>query len=169
MATFKSIEQLRAIIARNKTGVRIVGDPVEPVAPGTTKAKRQRKPKAQPEQPVVPVRHILTLPMPPSANRYWRNYKGVTVISDEARAYKRDAAEIIKALHVTPAQGPLAAYLVFYFARRGADLDNRIKVALDSMNGLCYIDDKQVDEIHAKRRYDSRRPRVEIVIETVIE
>ena len=38
----------------------------------------------------------LVLPSPPSANRYWRSFvpragtRAITVVSDEAKAYKRD-------------------------------------------------------------------------------
>lgn len=33
------------------------------------------------------------------------------------------------------------------------DLDNYVKLVLDALNGLCYVDDGQVVEIHASKNY----------------
>lgn len=47
----------------------------------------------------------------------------------------------------------LKAEIVFHFAtKRRSDLDNFLKVTLDSLvqNGLC-LDDEQFDELHIKR------------------
>lgn len=39
----------------------------------------------------------------------------------------------------------------FYGLDVRSDLDNAIKLALDAMNGIIYVDDRQVAEIHAYR------------------
>ena len=53
----------------------------------------------------------LTLPYPPSANRYWRNYRGMTVTSGEAIAYKREVAYLARKAGVVPCVGDVVVTL----------------------------------------------------------
>lgn len=46
------------------------------------------------------------------------------------------------------------------------DIDNLVKIVLDGLNGVAYLDDKQVVEIFASKAY-SKEPRTEVVIEEV--
>jgi Holliday junction resolvase RusA-like endonuclease len=55
--------------------------------------------------------------------------------------------------------------LVVYRPRKAGDLSNRIKVLEDALNGIAWIDDKQIVEIHARREDDASNPRVEVRIE----
>lgn len=49
-----------------------------------------------------------------------------------------------------PFSGPVKVEMHFHRSdKRRADLDNLVKLAWDSMNGLCYGDDSQVIELHA--------------------
>lgn len=107
----------------------------------------------------------LELPMPPSANRYWRNYRGRTVVSDEARAYKEQIGWTLTAKGIRPLDGELVVTIRVYRERKSGDLDNRIKVVLDALRGHAYQDDSQVTQIHAYRYDDKHNPRVEINIE----
>lgn len=108
---------------------------------------------------------VFTLPYPISANRYWRNVNGRTLLSAEARQYKHDAFLYARRDDVTePAEGPLSVTLVFYRPRKSGDLDNRIKVTLDALNGVAWKDDDQVVEIHAYRRDDKHDPRVTVSV-----
>jgi crossover junction endodeoxyribonuclease RusA len=106
----------------------------------------------------------LTLPLPPSANRYWRKYKNVMVVSDEAVAYKQEVATLCRTLDLTPFDGDVCVHIDVYRKQRSGDLDNRLKVTLDSLRGILYHDDKQVVEIHARRFDDKKNPRVEVKI-----
>lgn len=110
----------------------------------------------------------VTLPYPPSANRYWRVWRGRAVKSTEARKYQQD----VKASWLTtraPATGPVAVTLrVFRPARRG-DLDNTIKVLLDALKGLAFVDDSQVVELHASRYEDKADPRVVVTVDLATE
>lgn len=106
----------------------------------------------------------IVLPMPPSANRYWRNYRGVTVSSEEARAYKREVAYLARQAGIQPVHGPLRVTLHFYRPRRAGDLDNRIKVGIDALNGLAWADDAQIVELHCYRRDDKKNPRMEVEV-----
>ena len=106
-----------------------------------------------------------TLPLPPSANRYWRNWRGRMVISSEARKYKEQVSKVLAEQGaVCLGDGPVAILMRVFRKIKSGDLDNRIKVVLDSLRGIVYQDDKQVVEIHAFRHDDRDNPRVEIQI-----
>lgn len=102
----------------------------------------------------------LTLPIPPSANKYWK-YTGKRVItSPEAATYKNAVQMLVRRDVIT---GPVAVNVsVFRPAKRG-DLDNYLKVLLDALQGVLYQNDDQITEIHAFRYDDPDNPRVELV------
>ena len=109
----------------------------------------------------------LTLPWPPSSNRLWRNCRGVMVKSDEARAYQLEIAMRARVKGLRPRDGEVKVTLDFYRPRKSGDLDNRIKVVLDGLQGTAFKDDSQVVEILARRHDDPAHPRVEAKIEYV--
>lgn len=106
----------------------------------------------------------VTLPYPPSANRYWRAFRGRTVLSAEAKAYKKQVAAILAAAGHKPVAGPVAYTAHLYRPLRSGDLDNRLKVLGDALTGFAWLDDKQVEEIHAYRHEDKANPRVEVEV-----
>lgn len=106
----------------------------------------------------------LTLPLPPSANRYWRNFRGRTVVSAEAKAYKDFVGVFCRMNEIEPIDGNVVIELDIYRERKRGDLDNRIKVCLDSLQGRVFEDDSQIVEIHARRFDDKDNPRVELKI-----
>jgi crossover junction endodeoxyribonuclease RusA len=109
----------------------------------------------------------LVLPYPPSTNRYWRNYRGRMVRSEEANNYRAGIA----GSHFWEGSllfgGPVAVTLDVYRPRKSGDLDNRIKVVLDALQGLAYVNDDQIVSIIAHRHDDKHNPRVEVTIEAV--
>ncbi len=107
----------------------------------------------------------LTLPLPPSANVYWRMWRGHMVVSTEAKNYKVAAGWMAKAAGVEPLRGAVAVTMTVYRARKSGDLDNRIKVTMDAMNGIAWEDDSQVVELHAYLRDDKNAPRIELSIQ----
>lgn len=108
---------------------------------------------------------LFTLPYPPSANTYWRHVGGRVLVSEAARTYKREAWRSALADLVTePTEGPIAVTLLFYRPRKAGDLDNRIKVTLDALNGIAWDDDSSVVELHCYRREDKANPRVEVSV-----
>lgn len=53
----------------------------------------------------------------------------------------------------------------FYFETRARrDIDNYLKVVIDSMTGIIYDDDKQVKSLRAEKFHDPSEPRIEIII-----
>jgi Holliday junction resolvase RusA-like endonuclease len=53
---------------------------------------------------------------------------------------------------------------IIYFDSRRGDLDNRLKILLDALNGLAWLDDAQIVELYARRELDRRNPRVELTV-----
>ena len=111
----------------------------------------------------------LTLPEPPSANRIWRNGRGRTYTDAAAHEFKLAARVAVLAAGIRrvvfPAGTAVAVTLTWYRQRKAGDLDNRVKVCTDAMNGLVWDDDKQVSELHLYR-IDGQRPgRVELIVQ----
>jgi crossover junction endodeoxyribonuclease RusA len=113
----------------------------------------------------------LILPYPPSANRYWRIYNNRAVVSVEAGAYKR---EIWAIAHANGVSDPTLALVSlecvlrpvcpkdsakrerregpnWHHALRCIDVSNAIKIAEDALQGIAYVNDKQVRKIHIER------------------
>ena len=108
------------------------------------------------------MKHVL--PLPPSANRYFRIWRNRAVLSDEARAYKQMVQAWSQGAQVQPMIGPVCVSVTIYRARRAGDLDNRLKVLFDAMQHIFYENDAQVREIHATLADDKRNPRAEVEV-----
>jgi len=106
------------------------------------------------------------LPVPPSANRYWRTTvikgRAMTFVSKEAQQYKKIVAEITSM--PTPLFSEISIAVKFFRAQRSGDLDNRLKCLFDAMQKIVYVNDSQIVEIHAYRFEDKQHPRVEVEI-----
>lgn len=109
----------------------------------------------------------LTLPEPPSANRYYRHARGRTYRSAEATAY---IARVVGEVRKTPVlEGPVKVTLHWHRSRRSGDLDNRAKVIFDALNGLVWGDDAQVVELHMYRHDSPKAGRLDLIAETMDE
>lgn len=108
----------------------------------------------------------VTLPPPPSANVYWKYWRGRVVPSPEAKTYKRVVRlMLLSEGHRKPLAGPVVLSLVWYRAERRGDLSNRLKVLEDALNGIAFNDDSQVVELHCRREDDKLNPRVVVTVE----
>lgn len=110
-----------------------------------------------------PAQHI-TLPYPPSANRYWRSWRGRMVVSDAAKTYKLAAWMVAQSAGIHPLAGDVAISVHVYRPARRGDVDNSLKVLLDALIGVAYQDDSQIVELHVWRHDDKRNPRAEVEI-----
>jgi crossover junction endodeoxyribonuclease RusA len=109
-----------------------------------------------------------TLPIPPSANVYWRTYRNRVVVSAEARNYKREVGELAKRLGMEMIEsGDVRFTLHFYRNQASGDLGNRRKVIEDALIGIAYTDDKQIVEDHGYRHDDKGNGRIVISVERV--
>jgi Holliday junction resolvase RusA-like endonuclease len=62
-----------------------------------------------------------------------------------------------------PMKGQVGLILIVYGLR--GDLSNCIKIVEDAMNGVIYIDDRQIKKIGACSYEDDEEPRMEITVE----
>lgn len=108
----------------------------------------------------------MTLPYPPSVNQMWRYANGSVYTNHPAKQYKKDTRILCLQNKVVPfgKQCNLIFTMRVYRPIQSGDLDNRIKLILDSLNKLAFYDDKQIVEIHAYRFDDKENPRVEVEI-----
>ena len=106
----------------------------------------------------------LILPYPPTVNHMYRRARGHLALTPEALAFRHAVRMIAMVQGVTPILGPVAVFLDVYRPRRRGDLDNLLKATLDSLNGVAYRDDQQVEQITAVRYDDKRAPRIEVSV-----
>lgn len=111
----------------------------------------------------------IILEYPPALNNLYATVRGRRVLSKRGREYKATAADTASKLGCRPVSGDVAVRLDVYRPRKAGDLDNTLKVILDSLKGIAWHDDKQVVEIVARRFDDKDSPRVEMWIETAIK
>lgn len=134
----------------------------------------------------------LRLPYPPSANRYWRHLviagQGRVVRSADAKRYCTEVGILAKAAGLRiPFDGRVALHLRLFperpqdWARRARqqpdswddtvrciDLGNCEKVLSDALNGIAWVDDKQLRRIVLERcEPDEHGARVEVGIDRV--
>jgi len=114
----------------------------------------------------------LELPLPPSMNTYWRNFRGRTVLSAGGREYKVAVQEYVAA-HNLPKFGEErlgATITIFPRDKRSIDLDNRLKSLLDSLQDAgLYDDDSQFDRIYICRGMIKKGGGCTITISTLKE
>lgn len=107
---------------------------------------------------------MIVIPAPPSANRYWRHDRGSIHVSTEGKQYRAEVAVVCAQRRVTPLDGDVVIHLTWYRKAKRGDLDNRLKQALDALQGHLYANDSQIAEIRLRRREDKRNPRLEVAV-----
>lgn len=109
-----------------------------------------------------------TLPMPPSANKYWRHIiikgRATVLVSQEARDYKREVGKLAKRLGMPLLTGKVQLTIQMHRGQKKGDLSNRIKVIEDALKGVAYHDDEQVVQINASRFESPGNPHIVISI-----
>lgn len=112
--------------------------------------------------------NVLSLPYPPSANRYWRNFRGRMVPSRDAVEYRESVQQIASGSGIEPVSGCVMVYFTLHpplpkdwkkrekkdpenwiMSVRRVDLDNALKVVFDALQGICYNDDRQIIHLQA--------------------
>jgi Holliday junction resolvase RusA-like endonuclease len=103
------------------------------------------------------------LPEPPSANRWWRRAGTRIHLSPEARAYKQQAAILARNARVPKVAGPVRIEIIWTRSRKSGDLDKRLGVVLDALQGVCYTNDAQITHLIAERR-DGGEPGLHVTV-----
>lgn len=111
--------------------------------------------------------YIITLPWPPSNNRYYRHNRGRTHISTEGQCYRDRVAQIIKDKMLdigisTPVKICIECHMP---DRRRRDLDNLQKAAFDALTKAGFWEDDQlVDDYRVKRMPVVKGGKLELTI-----
>ena len=113
--------------------------------------------------------NTLTLAYPISTNRYWKSFRNHMVVSPEAKAYKAHVCAVARSNGISaPTASPVALSLILRpvqpkdwhkrqqtdpngYTVRCLDIDNSLKVGVDALQGIAYINDNQVVDLHIKR------------------
>ena len=93
----------------------------------------------------------LTLPWPPSVNRYWRAFKGRVIISAEGRAYRKAVADqVLIQRGAKHYDGKMKVEIEAWRPdNRRRDLDNLLKAALDGCTHAgVWEDDSNIVDLH---------------------
>ncbi|MBN4999068.1 RusA family crossover junction endodeoxyribonuclease [Stenotrophomonas maltophilia] len=136
----------------------------------------------------------LTLPYPISSNRYWATRVipkkpkplAITYVTEDAKAYKAAVGHLAKAAGIrAPSTGRVGLYIKLFphrpqdWAKRARkdphtwddtvqciDLGNCEKVLSDALNGIAWVDDKQIRRTLLERMEpDEKGARLEVAIE----
>ena len=97
----------------------------------------------------------VTLPYPPSTNRYLRHTARGTYRTAEANHYREYAKWAGIAVGARVISGPVSLVVILHpkITEKGAasktviDLDNCLKVAIDALQSVAFSNDRQVKEI----------------------
>lgn len=131
--------------------------------PKADKPKKDRAPKQTTvEQPKEAKSVAFTLPYPPSVNHYLKRTKlGVVYKTPKAKEYCKTVARQLFEMH--PTEGPVELTIKFWTPdNRRRDVDNILKVMLDSLSGILYHDDSQIFKITLEKMGKDGIGRVEI-------
>lgn len=105
----------------------------------------------------------IRLPLPPSANRYWRVSKyGKVYVTKEAKAYKQEIGWLAKTMDICKLSGLVAMDIDVYRKNKRSDLKNFEKILSDALQGILFENDLQVCDSWMLRFDDRQNPRVEI-------
>ena len=113
---------------------------------------------------------MLTLPVCPSANMWWRNVKGRVVKSREAREYQETVGTLALMSRMPLITKPTEVAVTIHWYREAlrGDLDKRYSIMLDALQGIAYENDSQIGEIHAYRSLDKENPRMEVMVSRMV-
>ena len=108
---------------------------------------------------------MVTLDIPVSLNRLYVRTKHGIAKSDAGKAYTKQSQWKMRAQGVEPVDGDCVVTIRVYRKAKRGDLDNYLKLLLDTLEGAAYHNDRQIVELHAFRFDDKKNPRVEVTVE----
>lgn len=99
-------------------------------------------------------------------NCYFHLRAGVRIMTPKARKLKEDYMWQVKSQW---RRKPLSSELeigikIYYGNKRSFDWDNFHKLSIDSLTGIVWTDDSQIQKATVEKFYDKNNPRIEIDI-----
>jgi crossover junction endodeoxyribonuclease RusA len=114
------------------------------------------------------MRYKIVIPGRPVPKGRPRFSKGHAYTPEKTRMYEELVGWKAKQVIKSPLRKNIAVYITIYASSKiQGDLDNYAKSILDGMNGVAYIDDKQICSLSIQRISD-KEERVEIEIEEML-
>lgn len=99
--------------------------------------------------------YAVRLDFPPTVNHYWKRHGHTIYLSNAGRSYKSEskAAVALTLGDIVPSTARIGVQIELAAPNktRDTDIDNRIKSILDSLSGVLFVDDGQIDELIIKR------------------
>lgn len=110
------------------------------------------------------IAHIKLKGTPPTTNNIYRHKGSITFMTAEGRATKEGYQwECKSQYHNKIIENPISVVVEFYFKDKlRRDLDNFLKIVLDSMTGILWKDDSQIIELTLRKFIDKENSRVEL-------
>lgn len=117
----------------------------------------------------------LTLPYPPSVNRYWRSVRvgkrSQVLVSEAGRKFQaavRDAVLLARA-NKQYSERLVVDVMLYPADARKRDIDNSLKSLLDALGKAgVYIDDSQIDVLRVSRKEWCSGGKCEVVIKVML-
>ena len=113
----------------------------------------------------------VTLPFPPTVNRYWRCAGRRVLISAAGRLYRREVVAMMpdEVLGLFEPGARLSVLIRLcapeHFGARAWDLDNRLKGLLDALTHAgVWHDDSLIDELHVIREGQKEEGRADVLV-----
>ncbi len=88
---------------------------------------------------------------PPTVNQAYKKYRNRVVLSNRAKEFKRHVFDLLPEGY-NMLKGPVKLDITLYFKdRRKRDIDNYLKILLDSMKNVYFEDDDQIIELCVRK------------------
>ena len=102
---------------------------------------------------------------PVSVNHAYRAYRGRVVLSAKAREFKQHVLDCLPEDYIK-IMGKVRLEVKFMFKdKRKRDIDNYLKVLLDSIKGVLFEDDDQIYELKVVKAIGCEREGIELRLE----
>jgi crossover junction endodeoxyribonuclease RusA len=115
------------------------------------------------------------LDYPPSCNRAWRTAKGRTYKPQVVIDWMKASATLARAAGIRPTEGPVHVSVTLHprankdgsASKIRIDLDNSLKVALDALQNVAFVNDNQVTRLSAEIGEPVKNGGLTVRIETI--
>ncbi len=118
--------------------------------------------------------NTIVLPVPPTSNMYWRaraiwrkgKWVGTIYKTTEAKEYCETVQLLGRRARLVPfpKKVQVVFHMVWYRENMRGDLSNREKCVEDALQGILYMNDRQVTAKHTRWILDKENPRVEVSV-----